>query len=171
MHQIDPAMKACMDACHDCHVTCLHMAMNHCLEMCGQHAAPRAHEDHGRLRADLRGHDRLHGSESPPTTSISAASAPRSAVRALRAARLSKDWKIAWRRVASAPTLATGWRPKRGLRARLGRPCNDAEQFARKLCQQLDHRSPRSRTPPGTRRARSVWGTRLSDCWLIEVAA
>lgn len=40
MHQIDPDMKACMDACHECHVTCLHMAMNHCLEMGGQHAAP-----------------------------------------------------------------------------------------------------------------------------------
>ena len=40
MHQIDPGMKACMDACHECHVTCHHMAMNHCLEMGGQHAAP-----------------------------------------------------------------------------------------------------------------------------------
>ena len=32
MHQIEPEMKACMDACHECHITCLHMAMNHCLE-------------------------------------------------------------------------------------------------------------------------------------------
>lgn len=30
-----------MDACHECHVTCLHMAMNHCLEMGGRHAEPQ----------------------------------------------------------------------------------------------------------------------------------
>ena len=48
MHQIDPNMKACMDACHECHVTCLHMAMNHCLEMGGQHAAP----EHMKIMAD-----------------------------------------------------------------------------------------------------------------------
>ena len=37
MHQLDPDMKSCMDACHECHVTCLHMAMTHCLEMGGRH--------------------------------------------------------------------------------------------------------------------------------------
>jgi hypothetical protein len=41
MHQMDPAMKACMDACHDCHVTCLNMAMNNCLEAGGRHAQPQ----------------------------------------------------------------------------------------------------------------------------------
>lgn len=34
-------MQACMDACNECHVTCLHMAMNHCLEASGKHADPR----------------------------------------------------------------------------------------------------------------------------------
>ena len=41
MHHIDPDMKACMDACHECHITCLHMAMNHCLEAGGRHAEPQ----------------------------------------------------------------------------------------------------------------------------------
>ena len=41
MHQIEPDMKACMDACHECHITCLHMAMNHCLEAGGRHAEPQ----------------------------------------------------------------------------------------------------------------------------------
>lgn len=41
MHQIDPDMKACMDACHECHIICLHMAMNHCLEAGGRHAEPK----------------------------------------------------------------------------------------------------------------------------------
>ena len=40
MHQIDPNMRACMDACHECNVTCLHMAMNHCVETGGQHTQP-----------------------------------------------------------------------------------------------------------------------------------
>ena len=48
MHQIDPDMKACMDACHECHVTCLHMAMNHCLEAGGRHAEPQ----HMKIMAD-----------------------------------------------------------------------------------------------------------------------
>ncbi|PZU64633.1 MAG: ferredoxin, partial [Rhizobium sp.] len=48
MHQIDPEMKACMDACHECHVTCLHMAMNHCLEAGGRHAEPQ----HMKIMAD-----------------------------------------------------------------------------------------------------------------------
>ena len=121
MHQIDPAMKACMDACHDCHVTCLHMAMNHCLEMGGQHAAP----EHMKIMADCAqicavAIDFMARKSAHP--SISAASAPRSAVRALRAAKRSTEWKIAWRRAARAPTLATGWRPKRRLRGRLDRP-------------------------------------------------
>jgi len=41
MRQMDPAMKDCMEACHECHVTCLSMAMNHCLEVGGAHAEPR----------------------------------------------------------------------------------------------------------------------------------
>jgi len=30
-------MKACIDACTDCHHTCLQMAMNHCLRVGGKH--------------------------------------------------------------------------------------------------------------------------------------
>ena len=41
MHQLDPEMKSCMEACHECHVTCLHMAMTHCLEMGGRHVEPQ----------------------------------------------------------------------------------------------------------------------------------
>jgi hypothetical protein len=39
-HTTDPQMKQCMDACHDCHVTCLSMATTHCLEIGGEHAEP-----------------------------------------------------------------------------------------------------------------------------------
>jgi hypothetical protein len=40
-HQTSPEMQACMDACHDCHMTCLSMAMNHCLEVGGRHVEPQ----------------------------------------------------------------------------------------------------------------------------------
>lgn len=40
-HQINAEMQDCMDACHQCHMTCLSMAMNHCLEVGGRHAEPR----------------------------------------------------------------------------------------------------------------------------------
>lgn len=40
-HQMSADMQTCIDACHDCHVSCLSMAMTHCLEMGGEHADPR----------------------------------------------------------------------------------------------------------------------------------
>lgn len=41
-HQhISPEMRQCIDACHACHVTCLSEATGHCLEMGGEHAAPK----------------------------------------------------------------------------------------------------------------------------------
>ena len=40
MHH-DEAMKACIDNCLACYSTCLSMAMNHCLEMGGQHTDPK----------------------------------------------------------------------------------------------------------------------------------
>lgn len=47
-HQMSSEMTACMDACHACHVSCLTMAMNHCLEVGGAHAEPK----HMRLMLD-----------------------------------------------------------------------------------------------------------------------
>ena len=44
-HTTDPQMQACIDTCTKCHQTCLHEAMNHCLEEGGEHVAP----DHFRL--------------------------------------------------------------------------------------------------------------------------
>ena len=40
-HQMSAEMQECMDACHQCHVTCLSMAVNHCLEAGGRHAEPQ----------------------------------------------------------------------------------------------------------------------------------
>lgn len=40
-HQVSSDMRACIDACHDCHISCLSMAMTHCLEMGGDHADPK----------------------------------------------------------------------------------------------------------------------------------
>jgi hypothetical protein len=37
---LSPEMQKCIDICLDCHKTCLGMAMNHCLETGGEHAAP-----------------------------------------------------------------------------------------------------------------------------------
>lgn len=39
-HEISTEMKACMDDCHACHITCLSMTTRHCLAMGGAHAAP-----------------------------------------------------------------------------------------------------------------------------------
>lgn len=36
----DPKMVACIDACTQCHRTCLHEATMHCLEEGGKHAEP-----------------------------------------------------------------------------------------------------------------------------------
>ena len=44
-HTTDPQMQACIDTCTKCHQTCLHEAMNHCLESGGEHVEP----DHFRL--------------------------------------------------------------------------------------------------------------------------
>jgi len=44
-HTTDPQMQSCIDSCTRCHQTCLHEAMNHCLEAGGEHVAP----DHFRL--------------------------------------------------------------------------------------------------------------------------
>jgi hypothetical protein len=38
-------MQRCIEACVECHETCLQMAMNHCLEKGGKHVEP----DHFRL--------------------------------------------------------------------------------------------------------------------------
>ena len=49
MHDpISAEMQACMDACHHCHVTCLSMTTQHCLEVGGAHAAP----DHIKIMLD-----------------------------------------------------------------------------------------------------------------------
>lgn len=44
-HTTDPNMQSCIDACNQCYQTCLHEAMNQCLESGGKHVAP----DHMRL--------------------------------------------------------------------------------------------------------------------------
>jgi hypothetical protein len=36
-HTNDPKIQSCIDACNRCHQTCLHEAMNHCLESGGKH--------------------------------------------------------------------------------------------------------------------------------------
>lgn len=38
---MNPEMKACMEASHQRHVTCMHMAMNHRREMDGRRAEPQ----------------------------------------------------------------------------------------------------------------------------------
>ena len=37
-HHTDPKMKACIEECLRCYSVCLATAMNHCLEMGGEHA-------------------------------------------------------------------------------------------------------------------------------------
>jgi hypothetical protein len=39
MHEMSPAMSACIDECLRCYQTCLSMAMGHCLEAGGEHTA------------------------------------------------------------------------------------------------------------------------------------
>ncbi len=39
-HTTDPNMQSCIEACNRCHHTCLHEAMNRCLEAGGKHVAP-----------------------------------------------------------------------------------------------------------------------------------
>lgn len=41
MHHMSGDMQDCIQACQECHATCLSMAMNHCLEVGGRHAEPR----------------------------------------------------------------------------------------------------------------------------------
>jgi hypothetical protein len=41
MHAFDQKVSECIDACLDCHKTCLGLAMTHCLEMGGEHVAPQ----------------------------------------------------------------------------------------------------------------------------------
>ncbi|MCK8786881.1 four-helix bundle copper-binding protein [Roseomonas sp. NAR14] len=40
MHHMSTEMQACIEECLRCHSTCLSMAMNHCLEVGGQHVEP-----------------------------------------------------------------------------------------------------------------------------------
>jgi hypothetical protein len=47
-HQMSAEMQACMDACHHCHITCLSMTTQHCLQVGGAHAAP----DHIKIMLD-----------------------------------------------------------------------------------------------------------------------
>ena len=39
-HQMSAEIQACMDACYHCHITCLSMTTQHCLQVGGAHAAP-----------------------------------------------------------------------------------------------------------------------------------
>ena len=39
-HQTDQQMQLCIDECLKCYQTCLHEAMNHCLETGGKHVEP-----------------------------------------------------------------------------------------------------------------------------------
>lgn len=41
-------MKECLDACQSCHVTCLSMLTNHCVQVGGAHVAP----DHVQIMLD-----------------------------------------------------------------------------------------------------------------------
>lgn len=40
MHRIPQDMQNCIDECLRCHITCLNMAMSHCLEKGSQHVEP-----------------------------------------------------------------------------------------------------------------------------------
>src|SRR5687767_6260284 len=39
-HQMNQQMKECIENCLQCYQTCLHEAMNHCLETGGKHVEP-----------------------------------------------------------------------------------------------------------------------------------
>lgn len=45
MSSLNPEMQQCIENCIHCHQECLQMAMNHCLELGGEHVAP----DHFKL--------------------------------------------------------------------------------------------------------------------------
>ncbi len=115
MHQIDPGMKAHGRSRMPCDLS------SHGDEPLprngGQHAAP----EHMKIMVDcaqiLRGCDRLHGAQSPPTISISAASVPRSLACAASGGP-GRPWRIAWQRAGSAPIPPIGWRHYQGLRGR-----------------------------------------------------
>ncbi len=47
-HLLTPEMKSCIEDCHQCHSTCLEMAMTHCVERGGRHTEPA----HMRLMLD-----------------------------------------------------------------------------------------------------------------------
>jgi hypothetical protein len=40
-HTTNPKMHSCVDACNRCYQTCLHEAMNHCLQSGGKHVEPQ----------------------------------------------------------------------------------------------------------------------------------
>lgn len=40
MTEMEPKMRDCVEACLRCYSTCLHTAMNHCLEAGGKHVEP-----------------------------------------------------------------------------------------------------------------------------------
>src|SRR5262245_26450794 len=48
MHAFSKEITACIDACFACQKTCMGLAMTHCLEMGGEHVAPK----HFRLMID-----------------------------------------------------------------------------------------------------------------------
>ncbi|MBA3517611.1 MAG: hypothetical protein H0T75_08200 [Rhizobiales bacterium] len=39
-HRFNPQMKSCVDECLRCYAICLQMAMNHYLEVGGEHVKP-----------------------------------------------------------------------------------------------------------------------------------
>ena len=41
MHKHSGELKSCIDACQRCYTTCLQTAMRHCLEVGGEHTAPK----------------------------------------------------------------------------------------------------------------------------------
>lgn len=41
MNEMDQTRRACVEACLNCYSTCLHTAMNHCLEAGGKHTEPQ----------------------------------------------------------------------------------------------------------------------------------
>ena len=41
MHDMDPAMRSCIDECLSCYRVCLGTAMSHCLETGGKHVEPK----------------------------------------------------------------------------------------------------------------------------------
>lgn len=41
MHRMNPEMQRCIDECLRCYSVCLQSAMNHCLEVGGEHVAPQ----------------------------------------------------------------------------------------------------------------------------------